>query len=1040
MIRSIIGWSLENRVVVLLLAAILCIFGSMSLVRTPLDAIPDLSDVQVIIKTSFPGQAPQVVEDQVTYPLTTAMLSVPRAATVRGYSFFGDSYVYIVFDDGTDLYWARSRVLEYLSQVTSDLPETARPELGPDATGVGWVYQYALVDRSGQLNLAELTSLQNWFLKFELQSAAGVAEVATIGGMVRQYQVTLEPQKLRIYDLTLADVRRAITAGNQEVGGSVIELAEAEYMIRARGYVRSERDLATIPVGRLANGTPLTLDDIAEIEIGPRMRRGIGELNGEGEAVGGVIIMRWGENALETITAVKRRLEALRQSLPHGVDIVTTYDRSAVILRSVDNLKTKLAQELALVALLCAVLLLHLRSSLVVILTLPLGILAAFVVMNLQGINANIMSLGGIAIAIGTMVDGAIVMVEAVHREFERASPASAAERWRLIERAVQQVGPAVFYSLLIITASFLPVFALEAQEGRLFKPLAFTKTYAMAAAAILSITLVPVLIGYLVRGRIRPESHNPILRGLRAYYEPLLNLALRWPKATVVLGLLLAATALIPATRIGMEFMPDLDEGDLLYMPSAFPGISVGKARQLLQQVDKLIATVPEVETVYGKAGRADSATDPAPLTMVEATIKLKPRAEWRPGMTIDMLREELDRRVQVPGVTNVWTMPIKSRIDMLATGIKTPLGIKIAGPDLQTLAALGESIERVLRRVPGTGSIFAERVGGGRYIDIDVRREASARFGMSVAEVQEVVRSAIGGSVISESVEGLERYPINLRFPRDYRDSVRNLREMPVVTPGGAQVTLDALASIEIVDGPPMIRSENARLNGWVYVDITNRDLATYVREAQRLVADEVVLPTGYSLDWSGQFRYLERAKARLVLIVPVTLAIIVMILFIAFRRAAQVCMVLLSVPLAVSGGIWMLYLLEFNFSIAVVVGLIALAGLAVESSVVMMVYLDEACSRLEQEARGGEISSGGLRAAIYAGAMLRLRPIVMTVATVVVGLFPIMVGTGTGAEVMMRIAAPIVGGVVWETVLTLLFLPALYLLWQRLRLGVR
>ena len=1034
MITSVIQWSLDNRVIVLLVSMILMAAGVFSILRTPLDAIPDLSDVQVIIKTPYPGQAPQVVEDQVTYPLTTAMLAVPRAISVRGYSFFGDSYVYVIFEDGTDLYWARSRVLEYLSQVAGELPESADPELGPDATGVGWVYQYALVDRSGRHNIADLTSLQNWFLRFELQSVPGVAEVATIGGMVRQYQVTVDPEKLRIFNLTLTEVRRAIVAGNQEVGGSVIELAEAEYMIRARGYVSSVEDLAAIPVGRLANGTPVMLDDIAIIEIGPQMRRGIGELNGEGEAVGGVIIMRWGENALATINAVKQRLEILKRSLPPGVEVVTTYDRSSLIERAVANLKEKLTEEFVVVALLCALFLLHLRSSLVIVLTLPLGILCAFIVMNLQGINANIMSLGGIAIAIGTMVDGAIVMLEAVHRRFEQSPPANAADRWRLVGEAARQVGPAIFYSLLIITVSFMPVFALEAQEGRLFKPLAFTKTYSMAAASILAITLVPVLMGYFVCGRILPEHKNPISAILRAVYRPLLTFTARHPLMVVIVCAAVSLTAVVPATRLGAEFMPDLDEGDILYMPSTFPGISIGKVRQVLQQTNKLIATVPEVDTVYGKAGRADSATDPAPLTMIESTIRLKPRAQWREGMTTKSIRAELDRIVQLPGILNIWVMPIKNRIDMLATGIKTPLGIKVAGLDLKTIAEIGEAIELALKEVPGTASVYAERVVGGRYIEIDVRREEAARFGMSVADVQDIVRSAIGGSVISESVEGLERYPINLRFPRDYRDSVKNLRNLPVVTSSGAQVRLARLASIDIVDGPPMIRSEDARLNGWIYVDIIGRDLASYVEEAQRVVAAKVALPAGYSLGWSGQFQYMERAKERLRLIVPVTLAIIVIILFLAFRRAAEVCMVLLSVPLALSGGIWILYLLDYNLSIAVAVGFIALAGLAVETSVVMLVFLNESYESAISHSRqaGRAPTAEELRNAVKEGAILRLRPIVMTVTTVIFGLLPVMLGSGTGSEVMRRIAAPMVGGVVSATVLTLLVLPAMYLLW--------
>ncbi len=1034
MISGVIRWSVENRFLVIMAALFLLVSGVVALRATPLDAIPDLSDVQVIVKTSYPGQAPQVIEDQITYPLTTAMLAVPKATTVRGYSFFGDSYVYIIFEDGTDLYWARSRVLEYLSQVAGDFPEGAKSELGPDATGVGWVYQYALVDRTGQHDIADLTSIQNWFLKFELQSVPGVSEVATIGGMVRQYQVTLDPDKMRIFNLTLAEVRRAIQQGNQEVGGSVLELAEAEYMIRARGYVSSVDDLARIPIGRQSNGSPLLLRDVADIDIGPQMRRGVSELNGEGETVGGVIIMRWGDNALATIDAVKEKLEHLKPSLPKGVEIVPTYDRSALIERAVDNLVEKLSEEFIVVVLICAAFLLHFRSSLVIIFSLPLGILSAVIIMKIQGINANIMSLGGIAIAIGAMVDGAIVMIETLHRHIEK-EPLTPQNRWRIVTEAASEVGPAIFFSLVIITLSFMPVFALEAQEGRLFKPLAFTKTYAMGASAILAITLVPVLMGYLVRGKIRPESKNPVAKTLMRAYQPALELTLKRPRAVIALSLFAMATALFPAMRLGNEFMPDLNEGDFLYMPSAFPAVSIGKARELLQQTNKMIATVPEVETTHGKAGRAESATDPAPLTMVETTIQLKPEDEWRPGMTMDKIRAELEAAVQAPGISNVWIMPIKNRIDMLATGIKTPLGIKVAGPDLEVISRIGEDIERILKPVEGTASVYSERVVGGRYIEVDVRREEAARYNMNVADVQDIVRSAIGGANVAESVEGLERYPINLRFPRDFRDSDQQLRQLPVVTASGAHVPLAELADIRIVGGPGMIRSENARLNGWIYVDIAGRDLGSYVAEAKRVVAEQIDLPPGYSLGWSGQFQYMERAQERLALIVPVTLALIVVLLFLAFKRFAEVLIILLTLPLALAGGAWFLYFLGYNLSIAVGVGFIALAGLTVEVSLVMLVFLNVAFADRQSIAakENRALDQSDIAVAIREGALLRLRPIMMTVAAIIAGLLPIMIGSGTGSEVMRRIAAPMVGGVVTATLLTLMLIPAVFLLWK-------
>ena len=1035
MIGHVIDWSISNRFLVLIAALALFGAGLYAIQETPLDAIPDLSDVQVIVKTSYPGQAPQVVEDQVTYPLTTAMLAVPKAVSVRGYSFFGDSFVYIIFEDGTDLYWARSRVLEYLSQVVAKLPAMAKPELGPDATGVGWVYQYALIDRTGAHDLHELTSIQNWFLRFELQSVPGVAEVATIGGMVRQYQVALDPNRMRIFNLRLNDVRNAIQRGDREVGGSVIEMGEAEFMIRAKGYISSLDDLRKVPIGRQSDGTALLLRDIANVEFGPQSRRSISELNGEGEAVGGVVIIRWGENALATIDAVKEKLETLKASLPEGVEIVVTYDRSALIGRAVDNLWEKLIEEFLVVVLICILFLLHLRSSLVILLSLPLGILAAFVIMRIQGINANIMSLGGIAIAIGTMVDGAIVLIDSLHRHMERET-VTAENRWRIVAAAAKEVGPAIFFSLIIITVSFMPVFALEAQEGRLFKPLAYTKTYSMAAAAILAITLVPVLMGYFVRGTIRSDARNPVSRVLTRVYRPFIEITLRHPIAVPMFAFALALSAIYPVSRIGTEFMPDLNEGDLLYMPSSFPGISIGKARELLQQTNKLIKTVPEVKTVHGKAGRANTATDPAPLTMIETVIQLKPEQEWRPGMTIDDIRSELDAAVKIPGITNVWTMPIRNRIDMLATGIKTPVGIKVAGPDLQVISQIGERIEEILKTVPGTASVYSERVVGGRYIEIDVDREVAARYEMNVVDVNDIVSSAIGGTNITESVEGLERYPINLRFPRDYRDSVEQIRRLPVVTRSGAHVPLGELADIRIVDGPGLIRSENARLNGWIYVDIEGSDLGAYVVAAKQAIGEQLDLPQGYALGWSGQFQYLERAKERLKVIIPVTLALILVILYLTFRTVEEVAIILITLPLALAGGLWLLFLLDFNFSIAVGVGFIALSGVAVETSVVMLLFLNNALEDRRKLAHdeGRALNDHDILTAVREGALLRVRPIIMTVAAIIIGLIPIMIGSGTGSEVMRRIAAPMVGGVASSTVLTLVVLPALFLLKTR------
>ncbi|MAN63769.1 MAG: CusA/CzcA family heavy metal efflux RND transporter [Parvibaculum sp.] len=1035
MIEWLIRWSIANRFLVIIASLFLAAAGLASLRSTPLDAIPDLSDVQVIIKTTYPGQAPQVVEDQVTYPLTTAMLAVPGAVTVRGYSFFNDSFVYIIFEDGTDLYWARSRVLEYLSQIAPRLPDAAKPALGPDATGVGWVFQYALVDRTGEHDLAQLRGIQDWFLKFELQTVAGVSEVATIGGMIKQYQVVVDPDRLRAYELPLSAVKLAIQRGNQETGGRVIEMAEAEYMVRASGYVDSIDDLERIPLKVAKNGTPLLLRDVADIRLGPELRRGVGELNGEGEAVGGVIIMRSGENAMATIERVKEKLEALKSGLPAGVEIVTTYDRSGLIERAVETLQEKLLEEFFIVGLVCALFLFHLRSALVVAISLPLGVFAAFIVMNAQGINANIMSLGGIAIAVGAMVDATIVMIENVHKRLEDREFDQGA-RWEIVADACAEVGPALFFSLLIITLSFTPIFALEAQEGRMFQPLAFTKTYAMAAATALSITVVPVLIGLLVRGRIAPEHQNPVNRVLAAGYRPVLGLALRRPWATLFVASLILASTVIPANQLGGEFMPDLDEGDLLYMPSAFPAISAGKMAQLLQQTNKLIASVPEVESVYGKAGRADTATDPAPLPMVETTIRLKPREAWRPGMTMDRLKEELDALVQFPSLTNVWIMPIKNRLDMLATGIKTPVGVKISGPDLAVIGEVGRRIEQVLQSVPGTTSVYAERVTGGRFVDIDVDREAAARFGLNIADVHDVVRTAIGGMTIGESVEGLERYPINLRYPHDVRNSPEQLRRLPIVTARGAVIPLGRVAEVTVAEGPGVIRSENARLTGWVYVDIADRDLGSYVGEAQQVVADEIDLPAGYSISWSGQYEYMQRAQERFVLVGPGMIVIIMLLLFLNFRNVTDVLIILGTLPFALVGGVWLMWTMDFNMSVAVAVGFIALAGVAVEIGVLMVMYLRQelAAAESKAETEGRSLNIENLREAIGSGALRRLRPIVMTFAVIVAGLTPIMYGSGTGAEVMRRIAAPMVGGMISATILALVVVPVVYFILRR------
>ena len=1024
MIESIIRWSVHNRFFVLLATLMLVGIGGWSLKNTPVDAIPDLSDVQVIIKTSYPGQAPQVVEDQVTYPLTTAMLSVPGAVTVRGYSFFGDSYVYVIFDEDTDAYWARSRVLEYLSQVAPTLPPSARPQLGPDATGVGWVYLYALVDRTGQHDISQLRSLQDWFLKYELQTVPGVSEVSALGGMVKQYQVKVSPDKLRAFNIPLSHIQMAIQRGNQEVGASVVEMSEAEYMVRASGYIQGVDDLRTIPLGLDMNGTPLLLKDVADIELGPQMRRGIAELNGEGEVVGGIVVMRFGENAQKTIDGVKAKLEKLKAGLPEGVEIVTVYDRSRLISSAIDSLWKSLAEELAIVALICVIFLFHVRSSLVAVISLPLGILTAFIVMYWQGLNANIMSLGGIAIAIGAMIDGAIVMIENMHKHMER-TPLTPENRWKIVAASASEVGPALFFSLLIITVSFVPVFTLEAQEGRMFSPLAFTKTYAMAASAALAITVVPVLMGYFIRGKVVAENKNPVNRLLIAGYMPLLKTVLRFPKITLAIAVVIFLVGIWPVNKIGSEFIPDLDEGDLMYMPTTYPGISIGKARELLQQTDKLIATVPEVKTVFGKIGRAETATDPAPLTMIETFIQLKPKEEWREGMTTEKLKKELDALVKFPGLTNAWVMPIKTRIDMLATGIKTPVGIKVAGEDLREIQKIGQRLEQILKDVPGTASVYSERVAGGRYIKVDIQRAQAARYGLNIADVQQVIATAIGGMNVAQTIEGLERYPINLRYPQDYRDSPEQLALLPIVTPSGQRIALADVANVYVEDGPPAIKSENARLNGWTFVDIDGVDVGSYVQAAMATVEQQLDLPAGYSVAWSGQYEYMLRAKEKLTYVVPLTLAIIIILLYMNFRNFTEIAIILGTLPLAVIGSIWLMYLLGF----------IALAGVTVEIGIIMLTYLNQAYHQLIDTCRerGVQPLKEDLLEAVTQGAGLRVRPVMMTTVSTIAGLLPIMFSSGTGAEVVSRIAAPMVGGMVSAVILTLLVLPVVYYLWR-------
>lgn len=1042
MIAALIRWSVANRILVLLATLFVTAWGIWSVQSTPIDALPDLSDVQVIIRTPYAGQAPQIVENQVTYPLATTMLSVPGAKTVRGYSFFGDSFVYVLFEDGTDLYWARSRVLEYLSQIQSRLPASAKPALGPDATGVGWIYQYALVDRSGGHDLAQLRALQDWFLKFELKTLPNVAEVATVGGMVKQYQVQLDPLKLASLGITQVEVNEAIGKANQETGGAVLEMAETEFIVRASGYLKTLNDFRAIPLKLGSGGVPVTLGDVATIQSGPEMRRGISELDGEGETVGGVVILRSGKNARETIAAVKTKLDELKSSLPAGVEIVTTYDRSKLIDRAVDNLSHKLIEEFIVVALVCGIFLWHLRSSLVAIISLPVGVLIAFIVMRYQGINANIMSLGGIAIAIGAMVDAAVVMIENAHKKIEAWHAANPDEEltgerhWHVMTEAAAEVGPALFFCLLIITLSFIPVFTLEAQEGRLFGPLAFTKTYAMAAAAGLSVTLVPVLMGYWIRGRIPNEQQNPLNRWLIRIYQPALDMVLRRPKITLLLALLIFVSALWPMSRLGGEFLPPLDEGDLLYMPSALPGLSAQKAAQLLQQTDRLIKTVPEVEHVFGKAGRAETATDPAPLEMFETTIQFKPHELWRAGMTQEKLVEELDRVVRVPGLTNIWIPPIRNRIDMLATGIKSPIGVKVAGTNLTEIDAATQAVERVAKGVPGVSSALAERLTGGRYIDVDIDRKAAARYGLNIADVQSIVAGAIGGENVGETIEGLARFPISVRYPREWRDSVGALEQLPIYTPLGSQITLGIVAKVKVTDGPPMLKSENARPSGWVYIDVRGRDIASVVADLRRIVSEQVKLQPGMSLSYSGQFEFLERANARLKLVVPATLLIIFVLLYLTFARFDEALLIMATLPFALTGGAWFLYLLGFNLSVATGVGFIALAGVSAEFGVIMLLYLKNAWAEREDL---GDSTERGLVAAIREGAVQRVRPKAMTVAVIIAGLLPILLGSGTGSEVMSRIAAPMVGGMVTAPLLSLFVIPAAYRLMRRRHLIV-
>ncbi len=1025
MLKKVIALSLKNRFLVILGTLFVIAFGFYSMQRTPLDAIPDLSDVQVIIFTEFPGQAPQIIEDQITYPLTTTMLSVPFAKVVRGYSFFGFSFVYIIFEDGTDLYWARSRVLEQLNFISGRLPKGVTPNLGPDATGVGWVYEYALIDKTGKHDLAKLRSIQDWYLRYELQTVPGVSEVASIGGYVKQYQVEIDPNKLMAYKLPLHKIITAIKRSNNDVGGKLLEMAETEFMVRGLGYIKSIEDIENIPVGVGSGGTPILIRDVARVKLGPELRRGLVELNGEGEAAAGIVIMRFGENALEVINGVKSKLEELKAGLPEGVEIRTVYDRSTLIQRAIKTLKETLIEECLIVAFICVIFLLHVRSALAAIVTLPIGVLMAFIVMQQQGLNSNIMSLGGIAIAIGAMIDGALVMVENAHKHLEQSDGQK--DHWQIIYEAAAEVGPSIFISLLIITVSFLPVFTLQAQEGRLFSPLAFTKTYAMAAGAILSITLIPVLMGYFVRGRILPQNKNPLIWLLTLIYKPIIWLVLRMKAGIVLTAVLVVLVTIIPLKKLGTEFMPPLNEGDLLYMPTTLPGISITKAKELLQQTDKIIIQFPEVHHVFGKIGRAETATDPAPLSMLETTIMLKPEDQWRPGMTIKKLIDEMDAAIQFPGLTNAWTMPIKTRIDMLSTGIKTPVGIKIAGDDLNVLQELGQQVESVISNIPGTLSVYSERVVGGNYFDFEIDRKQAARYGLTMGDIQDVIQTAIGGMNITTTIEGRERYPINLRYSRDLRDDINKLKRVLISTPQGQHIPMVQVAKIVIKKGPPAIKSENARLNAWVYIDLKGIDVGTYVQRAKKIIAEKISLPQGYSLIWSGQYEYMERAQARLKLVIPFTLLIIFLLLYLNFQNITESLIVMLSLPFSLVGGIWYIYYLDYNLSVAVVVGFIALAGLAAEIGVLVLVYIDH---EFQRKMKTGRITNlHDLREVVFKGISERIRPILMAVSATFAGLLPIMWGSGTGSEVMQRIAAPMVGGMVSATLLTLIVIPAIY-----------
>jgi len=1037
MLQKIIEWSVRNKFMVILAVVFLIGWGIYSMLSIPIDAIPDLSDVQVIIYTEYPGQSPRIVEDQVTYPLTTAMVAVPGSKVVRGYSFFGYSLVYVIFEDGTDIYWARSRVLEYLNYAQKRLPPRVVPTLGPDATGVGWVFEYTVT--SDKRSLQELRSIQDWYLKYELTAVEGVAEVASIGGFVKQYQVTVDPTKLLAYNIPLGMVEMAIKNSNNDVGGEVIEMSEMEFMVRGLGYIKSIEDVKSVPVMvDKKSGTPVYVKDIADVTLGPLMRRGLVESNGEGEVVGGIIVMRYGQNALEVIESVKKKLEILKQGLPEDVKITIAYDRSGLIERAIETLKEKLTEEIIIVSIVCIIFLLHARSSFVAIFTLPTAILISFIIMKAQGINANIMSLGGIAIAIGAMVDAAIIMIENAHKHIERENekpPEERKEHWHVILDAANEVGPALFYSLLVITVSFIPVFTLEAQEGRLFKPLAFTKTYSMGAAALLSITIVPILMGYWIRGKILPEERNPINRFLIRIYHPVVDFVLKYNRWVIVAVVILLALTYIPFRNLGSEFMPPLYEGDLLYMPTTLPGISITKAREILQQTDKIIRQFPEVHHVFGKIGRAETATDPAGLDMIETTIMLKPESEWRPGMTPQKLIDEMDRAIQFPGLTNAWTMPIKTRVDMLSTGIKTPVGIKISGPDLKVLEDIGKEVEAVVRTVPGTLSAFAERAVGGNYLDFDINRQEAARYGLTVGDVQNIIQTAMGGMSITNTVEGLERYTVNLRYSRELRDNLEALKRVLVPTPSGEQIPIGQLASIIPRKGPMVIRSEDTRPNAWVYVDIKDIDVGTYVKNAQRAVAEKIKLPPGYNIIWSGQYEYMQRAEKRLMYVIPMTLFIIFVIIYLNTRSVTKVAIVFMAVPFSLIGTFWLLYILGYNLSIAVLVGIIALAGLDAETGVVMLLYLDVAYD--EWKKKGLMRGLRDLKEAIHYGAVKRVRPKIMTASVIIAGLLPIMWSHGTGADVMKRIAAPMVGGVVTSVMMELAVYPVIYYLWKGWRL---